>query len=103
MRKILSLAALITSMACGDTYNNYPVSGGNNGENGEKLDCEGAISRQVFECGYNPKGGDLQKEYTVGVRECKSVPFPEEYKICIANSDCNEIRAGKCDSLIPDY
>ena len=92
MRKILPLTMLIA--AC--TYNIYDVGG----EEGY-LDCEGAISRQVFECDYHKS--DPQKSYTVGVRECKTVPFPEEFKICIANSDCSEIRAGKCDSLIPDY
>ena len=91
MKKILPLMALVSSVACGDTYNAYAT-----GEGAESITplntCEDVINK-LYACGLQ----DPDSDYEYLVDQCKNGDWMgSEWKACFEAHSCEEIESGVC-------
>ncbi len=93
MKKILPLMVLVSSVACGDTYNSYAT-----GEGAESITplntCEDVINK-YYACGLQEPDDDHDYEYLVN--KCKNKGWMgSEWKACFEAHSCEDIKAGVC-------
>jgi len=112
MRKILPLAVLVSSAACGDTNNYYNVSGGSgDGKEGSSItSCEEYVEKN-YQC--NPQkykdyqemwGVSIEDQKKHGVDECEKgnwfATVPEA--VACMEKSCEYINSGACAKILED-